>query len=147
MVEPSILNLAIQQKMLEDVQDYRTQVKVSRMERGVSVWIIHLADGTQLKTKLVIGADGANSFVREQAFIDIDVLDYKQAGISCAIKTAQPHQHMARQIFLETGPLAFYLWPALIQKSRDTGNQLSGPCQRIMPRNMQRSQMLNLPSY
>ncbi|MFS2108028.1 hypothetical protein, partial [Ralstonia sp. Ralssp135] len=30
MVEPSILNLAIQQKMLEDVQDYRTQVKVSR---------------------------------------------------------------------------------------------------------------------
>ena len=107
MVEPSILNLAIQQKMLEDVQDYRTQVKVSRIERGVGVWIIQLADGTQLKTKLVIGADGANSFVREQAFIDIDVLDYKQAGISCAIKTAQPHQHMARQIFLETGPLAF----------------------------------------
>ncbi|WP_441374387.1 FAD-dependent monooxygenase [Acinetobacter lwoffii] len=107
MVEPSILNLAIQQKMLEDVQDYRTQVKVSRIERGVGVWIIHLADGTQLQTKLVIGADGANSFVREQAFIDIDVLDYKQAGISCAIKTGQPHQHMARQIFLETGPLAF----------------------------------------
>lgn len=107
MVEPSILNLAIQQKMLEDVQDYRTQVKVSRVERGVGVWIIHLTDGTQLQTKLVIGADGANSFVREQAFIDIDVLDYKQAGISCAIKTAQPHQHMARQIFLETGPLAF----------------------------------------
>ena len=107
MVEPSILNLAIQQKMLENVQDYRTQVKVSRVERGVGVWIIHLEDGTQLKTKLVIGADGANSFVREQAFIDIDVLDYKQAGISCAIKTIQPHQYMARQIFLETGPLAF----------------------------------------
>ena len=107
MVEPSILNLAIQQKMLENVEDYRTQVKVSRVERGVGVWIIHLEDGTQLKTKLVIGADGANSFVREQAFIDIDVLDYKQAGISCAIKTIQPHQYMARQIFLETGPLAF----------------------------------------
>ena len=107
MVEPSILNLAIQQKMLEEVQDYRTQVKVSRVERGVNVWIIHLTDGTQLKTKLVIGADGANSFVREQAFIDIDVLDYKQAGISCAIRTAQPHQHVARQIFLETGPLAY----------------------------------------
>jgi ubiquinone biosynthesis UbiH/UbiF/VisC/COQ6 family hydroxylase len=107
MVEPSILNLAIQQKMLGNVQDYRTQVKVSRVERGVGVWIIHLEDGTQLKTKLVIGADGANSFVREQAFIDIDVLDYKQAGISCAIKTIQPHQYMARQIFLETGPLAF----------------------------------------
>lgn len=107
MVEPSILNLAIQQKMLQELKDYRTQVKVSRVERGVGVWIVHLADGTQLKTRLLIGADGANSFVREQAFIDIDVLDYKQAGISCAIKTAQPHQHVARQIFLDTGPLAY----------------------------------------
>lgn len=107
MVEPSLLNLAIQEKMLEQLQDYRTQVKVTRVEQGVGVGIIHLADGTQLKTKLVIGADGANSFVREQAFIDLDVLDYKQAGVSCAIKTAQPHQHAARQIFLETGPLAF----------------------------------------
>ena len=107
MVEPSILNLAIQQKMLQELKDYRTQVKVIRVERGVGVWIVHLADGTQLKTRLLIGADGANSFVREQAFIDIDVLDYKQAGISCAIKTAQPHQHVARQIFLDTGPLAY----------------------------------------
>ena len=107
MVEPSVLNLAIQQKMLEQVKDYRTQVKVTRVEQGVGVWHIHLADGTQLKTKLVIGADGANSFVREQAFIDIDVLDYKQAGLTCAIRTAHPHLHVARQIFLETGPLAF----------------------------------------
>jgi 2-octaprenylphenol hydroxylase len=107
MVEPSILNLAIQQKMLQQLQDYRTQVKVIRVEQGVGVWHIHLADGTELKTKLVIGADGANSFVREQAFIDLDILDYKQAGLTCAIRTAQSHQHVARQIFLETGPLAF----------------------------------------
>ncbi|WP_180168622.1 FAD-dependent monooxygenase [Acinetobacter sp. YH01003] len=107
MVEPSILNLAIQQQMLQQVQDYRTQVKVTRLERGVGVWHIYLADGTQLQTKLVTGADGANSFVREQAFIDFDVLDYRQAGLTCAIRTAQPHQHVARQIFLETGPLAY----------------------------------------
>ena len=120
MVEPSILNLAIQQKMLQELKDYRTQVKVSRVERGVGVWIVHLADGTQLKTRLLIGADGANSFVREQAFIDIDVLDYKQAGISCAIKTAQPHQHVARQIFLETGPLAYL--PMASLKAEEQGH-------------------------
>ena len=107
MVEPSILNLAIQQKMLEQRCDYRTQVQVKTIQQGIGVWHIHLADGSQLKTKLVIGADGANSFVREQAFIDSDVLDYKQAGLTCAIRTAQPHQYVARQIFLETGPLAF----------------------------------------
>ncbi|WP_179994767.1 FAD-dependent monooxygenase [Acinetobacter sp. YH16053] len=118
MVEPSILNLAIQQQMLQQVQDYRTQVKVTRLERGVGVWHIYLADGTQLQTKLVIGADGANSFVREQAFIDFDVLDYRQAGLTCAIRTAQPHQHVARQIFLETGPLA-YLPMASLQAEQE----------------------------
>ena len=107
MVEPSILNLAIQQQMLLQVQDYRTQVKVVRVEQSVDCWIIQLADGTTLKTKLVIGADGANAFVREQAMIALDVLDYGQAGLSCAIRTALPHQYMARQIFLPTGPLAF----------------------------------------
>jgi 2-polyprenylphenol 6-hydroxylase len=107
MVEPSLLNLAIQQKMLEQLQDYRTQVKVVRVEQGVGCWIIRLADGSELKTKLVIGADGANSFVREQAFIDYDILDYQQAGLTCAIRTTQPHQYVARQIFHPTGPLAF----------------------------------------
>lgn len=107
MVEPSVLNVAIQQKMLQQLNDYRTQVKVIRIEQIPQGWSIQLADGTTLKTKLLIGADGANSFVRDQAYIDLDVLDYKQAAISCAIKTTQPNQYVARQIFLPTGPLAY----------------------------------------
>ena len=107
MVEPSVLNVAIQQKMLQQLKDYRTQVKVIRIEQIPQGWSIQLADGTILKTKLLIGADGANSFVREQAYIGLDVLDYKQAAISCAIKTSQPNQYVARQIFLPTGPLAY----------------------------------------
>lgn len=107
MVEPSVLNVAIQQKMLQQLKDYRTQVKVIRIEQIPQGWSIQLADGTVLKTKLLIGADGANSFVREQAYIDLDVMDYKQAAISCAIKTTQPNQYVARQIFLPTGPLAY----------------------------------------
>lgn len=107
MVEPSVLNVAIQQKMLQQLKNYCTQVKVIRIEQIPQGWSIQLADGTTLKTKLLIGADGANSFVREQAYIDLDVLDYKQAAISCAIKTTQPNQYVARQIFLPTGPLAY----------------------------------------
>ncbi|MHA3981427.1 FAD-dependent monooxygenase [Acinetobacter venetianus] len=107
MVEPSVLNVAIQQKMLQQLKDYRTQVKVIRIEQIPQGWSIQLADGTTLKTKLLMGADGANSFVREQAYIDLDVLDYKQAAISCAIKTSKPNQYVARQIFLPTGPLAY----------------------------------------
>ncbi|MHA3059372.1 FAD-dependent monooxygenase [Acinetobacter sp. ANC 4636] len=107
MVEPSVLNLAIQQKMQQEIQDYRTQVKVARLEQLAQGWQITLQDGSTLQAKLVIGADGANSFVRDQAMIGLDVLDYHQAAISCAIKTTQPHDYVARQIFLPTGPLAY----------------------------------------
>lgn len=107
MVEPSILNLAIQQRMFEQVQDYRTEVRVVALEQIPEGWRLNLADGSQINTKLLIGADGAQSFIRTQAMIDLDILDYRQAGLSCAIRTAQPHQHVARQIFLPTGPLAY----------------------------------------
>lgn len=107
MVEPSILNLAIQAKMLSEVADYRTQVRVKSIEQTPQGWRVQMADGQWLSTTLLIGADGANSFVRTQALIDLDVLDYQQAGLTCAIQTEHPHQHVARQVFLHTGPLAF----------------------------------------
>lgn len=107
MVEPSIVNFAIQQKMREVIADYRTQIRVKRIESVQLGWQLELEDGSVLQTRLLIGADGPNSFVRNQAMIDLDVLDYRQAAISCAVKTAQPHQHVARQLFLPTGPLAF----------------------------------------
>lgn len=122
--------------MLEQLTDYRTQVRVTRIEQGVGCWHIQLADGTTLKTKLLIGADGANSFVREQAFIDLDVLDYKQAAISCAIKTSKPHHYVARQIFLPTGPLAYLPMASLEKVKTAIGSPLSGHCQMIMLMNI-----------
>lgn len=107
MVEPSILNLTIQQQLQQQVKDYRTQIQVSRLEKLANTWLITLNNGEQLETPLVIGADGANSFVRNQAMIELDVLNYAETAISCVIRTQQPHQHVARQIFLPTGPLAF----------------------------------------
>lgn len=123
--------------MLEQLTDYRTQVRVTHIEQGVGCWHIQLADGTTLKTKLLIGADGANSFVREQAFIDLDVLDYKQAAISCAIK------HLSLIIML-LGK-SFYLldlwhicrWLVLKKVKMATGSPLSGHYQMIMPMNIQ----------
>ncbi len=107
MVEPSVLNLALQTELQKKVQDYRTQVKVTRLEKLPQHWQVTLADGEVLTTDLIIGADGANSSVRDQVGILLDRLDYGQTAISCAIRTEKAHQHVARQIFLDTGPLAF----------------------------------------
>lgn len=118
MVEPSVLNLALQTELQKKVQDYRTQVKVTRLEKLPQHWQVTLADGEVLTTDLIIGADGANSFVRDQVGILLERLDYGQTAISCAIRTEKAHQHVARQIFLDTGPLAF-----LPMKSLDAEQQ------------------------
>ena len=118
MVEPSVLNLVLQTELQQKVQDYRTQVKVNRLEKLPQHWQVTLAGGDVLTTDLIIGADGANSFVRDQVGILLDRLDYKQTAISCAIRTEKTHQHVARQIFLDTGPLAF-----LPMKSLDAEQQ------------------------
>lgn len=107
MVEPSVLGLAIQHQLKQQVQQYITQAKVKNIERFTDYWQITLQDGREFNTALLIGADGGNSFVRRAVGIDVDALDYQQTAISCAIRTAKPHQHIARQVFLPTGPLAF----------------------------------------
>lgn len=107
MVEPSVLGLAIQQELTNQVKQYRTQVRVQRIEQLTDSWQITLSNGECINTSLLIGADGGNSLVRQAAGIGVDQLDYQQVAITCAIRTEKPHQHIARQIFLSTGPLAF----------------------------------------
>ena len=122
--------------MREVIADYRTQIRVKRIESIHSGWQLELEDGLVLQTRLLIGADGPNSFVRNQAMIDLDVLDYRQAAISCAVKTAQPHQHVARQLFCRPDHWHSCRWPVSSQMKRDFGSQSCGHCQKIMPRNM-----------
>lgn len=66
-----------------------------------------LQGGRQLSARLVVGADGAQSKVRELAGITHQEKSYQQSAIVTTVKTEQPHQHTAWQRFLETGPLAF----------------------------------------
>ncbi len=64
-----------------------------------------LADES-IKARVVIGADGANSWVRRQAKIFANRLDYKQNGVVAKIKTSESHRDCAWQRFLSTGPIA-----------------------------------------
>lgn len=58
-------------------------------------------------TKLLIGADGANSLVRDLSDIQLKTWDYDHTAIVTSVQTELPHKQTARQQFLSTGPLAF----------------------------------------
>lgn len=73
-------------------------------ETGV---FLTLENGEMLSGKLVVGADGANSWVRQQANIPLISQDYQHTALVCNVKTAEPHHQTARQIFDKDSILAF----------------------------------------
>ena len=73
--------------------------------------ILLLDDGRALSARLVVAADGAHSWVRRQADIPLTSWDYGHHALVATVRTSDPHDGVARQIFTPDGPLAFLpLW-------------------------------------
>ena len=70
-------------------------------------WQVTLSGGESLAARLVVGADGAHSRIRQWAGLPTREWDYDQEAIVCTVQTEQPHQHTAWQRFSASGPLAF----------------------------------------
>src|SRR5471030_1644776 len=68
---------------------------------------ITLNDDRQLSARLVVGADGAQSWLRQHADIPLTFWDYRHHALVATIRTAEPHQSVARQVFHGDGILAF----------------------------------------
>lgn len=60
-----------------------------------------------LTARLVVGADGAQSALREAAGLTAEVSDYGQSAIVASVATARPHERTAWQRFMRRGTLAF----------------------------------------
>ena len=65
------------------------------------------AGGRSLRARLVVGADGAQSRVRELAGVFASRASYGQVALVAMVSTARPHQRTAWQRFLGDGTLAF----------------------------------------
>ncbi len=65
---------------------------------------VRLRDGQELDAALVIGADGANSFVREQASIAFSAREYGQSAVVANFECEQAHGNIAWQWF-QGGPV------------------------------------------
>lgn len=60
-----------------------------------------------IETRLIVGADGAQSAVRAAVGLTADMSGYQQTAIVANVATARPHEATAWQRFLRTGTLAF----------------------------------------
>jgi len=92
--------------------DYIEPVKTKHVKIDNDQVTLTLDDDRTFKAKLIIGADGANSWLRKTTGIQINTRDYMQKGLVTTVKTEHYHNNCARQRFLTTGPLAFLPLPS-----------------------------------
>jgi ubiquinone biosynthesis UbiH/UbiF/VisC/COQ6 family hydroxylase len=83
----------------------------SMMLRAESHAELHLDDGTVMQTGLIVGADGVNSWVREQAGIEVARHSYQQMGVVANFDATRHHNNVAHQWFRRDGVLALLPMP------------------------------------
>ncbi|AXE33864.1 UbiH/UbiF family hydroxylase [Chromobacterium phragmitis] len=66
-----------------------------------------LEDGRELAAELLVGADGANSWVRGELGLQASVKPYGQSGVVANFACERPHQGVARQWFFGDSILAW----------------------------------------
>ena len=86
-----------------------TYIENQRLERVAfgerEAWLT-LANGDNVSAAVVVAADGANSWVRQQCSIPLTFWDYGHHAIVATVRTELAHDATARQAFLPGGPLA-----------------------------------------
>lgn len=80
--------------------------KPLQCQRKNKKMILSLDNNDTFETDLMIGADGAHSWVREQMPITLKTRSYCQKAIIAVIESQKPHHNTAYQKFLTTGPVA-----------------------------------------
>jgi 2-polyprenylphenol 6-hydroxylase len=93
---------------LESSPDIRLVCPASivEIERTETESRVVLGDGQVVAGRLLVGADGRDSLVRELAGIETEGRDYDQRAIVANVRPQEWHQETAWQRFLPTGPLA-----------------------------------------
>jgi 2-octaprenyl-6-methoxyphenol hydroxylase len=80
------------------------KVKSVAVESGGAV--VTLADGEQIRCALAIAADGRDSPLRAEAGIGVIGWSYPQVGIVATVEHEKPHNGVAYEHFLPSGPFA-----------------------------------------
>ncbi len=79
---------------------------VNSFESTANATDVHLADGTTIAARLLVGADGARSSIREQAGIASTGWNYDQSAIVTTVAHEREHHGRAEEHFMPAGPFA-----------------------------------------
>ncbi|MBO9480864.1 MULTISPECIES: FAD-dependent oxidoreductase [Gammaproteobacteria] len=101
-----IRNALLQQLASSTVQCFDQQTTLEYKLSGQGGEIV-LKNGDVLGAPLLVAADGGESRLRQLSGIPANQKDYKHHALVTTVETERFHHHTARQVFLDSGPLAF----------------------------------------
>jgi 2-octaprenyl-6-methoxyphenol hydroxylase len=73
--------------------------------------LVKLTDGSRVRARLVIAADGRNSPIREAAGIDVTTTRYGQKALAFAVTHPLPHDNVSTEIHRSGGPFTLVPLP------------------------------------
>lgn len=85
--------------------EVRFETPIESIVRTGHRFEIELTSGEKLNPDLLIGADGANSFVRSSAGIAVESWPHAQKAFVTCLRPALSHRNTAWQRFLDNGPI------------------------------------------
>ncbi len=107
-VENRVLQAALYRRCREFSNiEWIAATRITDMVSAADYVTLHTEHGRVVQTRLVVGADGPDSAVRQLAGITTHGRDYQQTAVVATVKTTQVHRQTAWQRFLPEGPLAF----------------------------------------
>lgn len=107
-VENSEIHYALWQKAQRSPDiTLMAPAELQQVAWGENEAFLTLKDGAMLTARLVVGADGANSWLRNKADIPLTFWDYRHHALVATIRTQEAHGAVARQAFHGEGILAF----------------------------------------
>ncbi|CAG0972227.1 2-octaprenylphenol hydroxylase [Methylophilaceae bacterium] len=111
-VESGELQQSLWHELLDSDVTLVTETEAVARIAGKQSTQLTMSDGAVLEAALVVGADGANSWLRAQAGIPLSTHDYGQMGVVANFETTLPHHHTAWQWFKrDDGILAWLPMP------------------------------------
>jgi len=106
-IENNVIRTALWNKAKQDAGiTFFTDEPLSNIGMGDSEVFASFTQQMPISAKLVVGADGANSWVRKQMDMSLTFRDYDHHAIVATVKVKPQHHNTAWQVFLPTGPLA-----------------------------------------
>jgi len=107
-IENKVIQFSLLEQCLKlECVDWLCPQQISEFKFSDNLQQVTLSNGDTISAKLLVGADGANSKVRESAGIEINKSPYEQKAVVAVVKSTLHHKDTAWQRFLPSGPLAF----------------------------------------